>query len=297
MSKLETPMVRAWWEGTGGRICEEYPLVETHRGSQQRRRVDALVDDSMASVWLDDWREFGDPEGAALVMVQAKASALAMPLLGQAVFSPQLAIKHLGVASARSALLCTASDLDLAPIAVEHGVEVVVQPEFGHARPWNLRPDRATLRWWTEQMDGEVVFDFRLTDRRAGAAGQVAHAVVLPDRPWQVTEPTASMLAPSDGSLDGERVIIATSPGGEGFGMYALGQAMCSRRLIELHHRPANVRTVVVVSRDDDAIGDLAREAGIEMVIAPETRRDVHQPVSGAGADGADRQPSQMPLQ
>lgn len=116
-------------------------------------------------------------------------------------------------------------------------------------------------------MDGEVIFDFRLTDRRAGAAGQVAHVVVLPDRPRRVIKHAAQTLALADGSLDGERVIIASSPGGGGFGMYALGQAMCSRRLIELHHRPANVRTVVVVSRDDDAVGALAREAGIEVVV------------------------------
>ena len=57
-------MVRVWWEGTGGRICEEYPLVRTRLGRQQRRRVDALVDDSVASVWLDDWHEFAGPRGS-----------------------------------------------------------------------------------------------------------------------------------------------------------------------------------------------------------------------------------------
>ncbi len=173
-------MVRAWWESTGGRICEEYPLTPTIPGRQARRRVDALIAPYKPSVWVD-WREFGPIDGEDIVVVQAKASRLAMPLLGQAMFSPRLAPRYLGPASVRSVLLCTASDEDLAPFAIEHGVDVVVQPEFGHARPWRLGADRTALAAWAEQEGGEAMFDFQLTPARPGASGQTAHLVLLPD--------------------------------------------------------------------------------------------------------------------
>lgn len=148
-------MVRAWWEGTGGRICEEYPLTPTIPGRQARRRVDALVVLNQPSAWVDDCRDFGPTDGEDLIVVQAKASRLAMPLLGQAIFSPILARSNLHPASVRSVLLCTGSDDDLAPIAAEHGVEVIVSlrsdtPGRGGSRPtgqhWSLGPSR-----WAER--------------------------------------------------------------------------------------------------------------------------------------------------
>src|SRR5438270_10222480 len=102
MSTKETPMVRAWWEAAGGRICEEYPLVAGVRGEQQRRRVDGLVNPALPTVWLDDWRAFGSTEGQDLVVVQAKASRLSAPLLGQAMFSRDLALTHLKARSVQT---------------------------------------------------------------------------------------------------------------------------------------------------------------------------------------------------
>src|SRR5947208_1135441 len=104
VSSKETPMLRAWWEGNGGRVCEEFPLVLGVPGRQQRRRVDGLVAPDEPSAWLEDWRAFGPTEGRDLIVVQAKASALAMPLLGQSVFSAQLARDYLQPASVRSVL-------------------------------------------------------------------------------------------------------------------------------------------------------------------------------------------------
>jgi len=220
----------------------------------------------MPSAWVD-WREFGPTEGEDLVVVQAKASQLAMPLLGQAMFSPLLAQRYLGPSSVRSVLLCTASDEDLAPLAIEHGVEVVVQPEFGHARPWRLGADRTALAAWAEHEGGEAIFDFPLTHPRPGASGQTAHLVLLPDRPSRVRTLGRGTILDADCRVAGERVVVVTATG-RGLGMSALGQAWCCARLLELHHEPASVRSVVLAVRDDEAIGKLASEMGIEVVVA-----------------------------
>jgi len=164
-------------------------------------------------------------------------------------------------------LLCTASDEDLVPLAAEHGVEVVVQPEFGHPRPWRLGAKRIALAAWAEHEGGEAMFDFQLTPARQGASGQTAHLVLLPDRPSRVRTTGRGTILDADCPVAGERVVVVTASG-RGLGMYGLGQAWCSARLLELYHEPASVRSVVLATRGDEAIGKLASDVGIEVVVA-----------------------------
>ena len=257
-------MIEAWWNERGGRICQEHPLTDGIRGVQQRRRVDALVAPNKPKADVP-WRDFGDTRGEHLIVVQAKASQLAMPLLGQAVFSAFLAKSYLAPASVDSVLLCTASDDDLAPLATESGVEVVVQPALAPTRSGERPPNRRALLSWVERAKGEVILDFPLTRPRTGAAGQVAHAVVLPDRPRR-SALAGSTPSRADMTLAGEHVTVvnAYAPS-EGFGMYALGRAWSCARLLELHHRPASVRSVLLVGRGDAAIGRLATQVGVEV--------------------------------
>lgn len=63
-------------------------------------------------------------------------------------------------------------------------------------------------------------------------------------------------------------MIVVTSPGEYGFGMYTLGHALCCVYLVKWHHHPASVRSVAVVRHDDEAMSSLARDAGIEVVVA-----------------------------
>ena len=64
-------------------------------------------------------------EGEDIIVVQTKASRLGMYLLGQAVFSAELA-KRFNPKSIRSVAICSQDDSVLRPLADAYGVEVVV---------------------------------------------------------------------------------------------------------------------------------------------------------------------------
>src|SRR5207249_337598 len=87
MSKLETPMIRAYWQKVGGTLIEEFPVV---MGSATcgPRRLDAVIlpkGDLRIARWTDVSLE--DKE---VIVIQAKARRLGMYLMGQAVFSVDL---------------------------------------------------------------------------------------------------------------------------------------------------------------------------------------------------------------
>lgn len=128
MSKQETPMILAYWQQVGGTLLEEFLLVE--RGPDRGpRRADAVIlpDGERRQVPLGQRKV--SLAGRDVIVVQAKAERLGMYLLGQAVFSRALAM-ILGARSARSVALCKSGDAVLEPLAVAHGVEVVVLPQI-----------------------------------------------------------------------------------------------------------------------------------------------------------------------
>jgi hypothetical protein len=116
MSKHESPMTEWYWKRVGGLLIEEYPVVSqgTNHGV---RRLDGLIirDESVG-------RAFGervDISGRDVIVVQAKARRLGMPLMGQTLFSLNL-VKALGPASAIAVALCTADDAVLRPLLEAH---------------------------------------------------------------------------------------------------------------------------------------------------------------------------------
>jgi hypothetical protein len=257
MSTLETPMIRRWWGAVGGRICEEYPLVPLRTGIQTRRRVDAIVRPDLATEWVRDWRDFGDVHGTDVIVVQAKASGLGLPLMGQAFFSAELARRHLDVASAHAVLLCSAGDDDLAPLAAERGVDVVVQAGTGRAAPFALRPIPEVLAAYHRRVGGTIAYGVPLVPGRPKL--HRAHAVVLPDGdPWD------------GGALDGRDGVLVTSPSVPRPGMWSLGQALFGAELLRLNYRPRSVRSVIVALTPDTAIGELADRWGIETCVIAE---------------------------
>ena len=116
MSKHETPMIEWYWERVGGLLVEEYPVVL--RGSSHGwRRLDGLIirDAPQERVY----GELLDISGRDVIVVQAKARRLGMPLMGQTLFSLDL-VRALGPASATSVALCTADDSLLRPLLEAH---------------------------------------------------------------------------------------------------------------------------------------------------------------------------------
>ena len=126
MSKLETPMIRRYWEKVGGTLIEEFMAVPLKQG-QGRRMIDGVI--VVAGPKKIMKMSEVDVSGKDIIVLQAKAQRLGMYLMGQAVFSPKL-MERFKPASLRSVAICTATDAVLEPLLKPFGVEVVVDGEF-----------------------------------------------------------------------------------------------------------------------------------------------------------------------
>lgn len=122
MSKHETPLTRRFWNGRGTLVLE-FLAVSTGPGRGKR-----LIDGVILPDGPDEeahWRQV-DLRGRDVVCVQTKKSRLGMYLLGQALFSKELLLRHCGARSVRTVAICTKDDDVLRPIAEAWGIEVVV---------------------------------------------------------------------------------------------------------------------------------------------------------------------------
>ena len=125
MSKHETPMIRWYWEQIGGTLCEEFRVVRRSHTKGQRLLDAVIVPDGPKK--QVHWKELS-VSGKDVIVVQAKAKRLGMPLMGQALFSAEL-MKRLGPRSVRSVALCRLDDEVLRPLLESFpGLEVVVVP-------------------------------------------------------------------------------------------------------------------------------------------------------------------------
>jgi len=123
MSKNETTMTRACWRKIGGALCEEYPLVKNGKANGWRK-VDGLI------VLGEPTKRapcaaYADLRGRDVVLLQTKANRLGMYVMGQALFSRELALQ-LGVKSARTIAVVKETDAVLEPLATKFGIEVLV---------------------------------------------------------------------------------------------------------------------------------------------------------------------------
>src|SRR5690349_18162203 len=122
MSKLETPMIERYWSRTGGSLILEFPAVPRKKG-QGARRIDALI---VPDGPKQKTRSGEMPvSGRRVVVVQAKAKRLGMSLMGQALFSIDLA-RLSGAIPIKAVALCTADDKVLRPLLDRYRIDVVV---------------------------------------------------------------------------------------------------------------------------------------------------------------------------
>jgi hypothetical protein len=103
MSKLETPMIRWYWQQVGGTLVEEFCAVP-RANDCSNRLIDGLI------VKAGEFRIAKQSEikikDEDVVVLQAKARRLGMYLMGQAFFSAQL-IQRFGPRSIESVALVT----------------------------------------------------------------------------------------------------------------------------------------------------------------------------------------------
>lgn len=126
MSKLETPLIKKYWENIGGTLIEEFQMVSRAKG-RGHRDLDALILPNREKKWLKRWEATNIKiEGEDIILVQAKCNRLGMYLMGQAVFSVEL-MRKFNPKSIRSIALCTKDDEVVRPLLKDYPkVEVVV---------------------------------------------------------------------------------------------------------------------------------------------------------------------------
>jgi hypothetical protein len=116
-----------YWQQVGGTLAEEYMLVPRAEG-QGRRLVDGVI------ILGEETRRL--PVGAKVplkgkdvVIIQTKNSRLGMYLMGQTLFSAELARRFHGPRTVKSVALCAKGDEVLQPILEQYdGCEVVICP-------------------------------------------------------------------------------------------------------------------------------------------------------------------------
>jgi len=115
MSKLETPITEGFWRSiVGGTFMAEYPLVRKSPNNGCRM-ADAVILPDGPPEHVMDRRRYLPLTGRDVVVVQTKVTRMGMYLMGQAVFSAELA-RRAGAASVRSILLCPQADAVLLPM-------------------------------------------------------------------------------------------------------------------------------------------------------------------------------------
>ena len=125
MSKLETPMILAYWNRVGGTLVEEFQMVKANAQCGPRR-ADAIILLGGERTRLPVGQRSVSVKGKDIVVIQAKATRLGMYLMGQAVFSADL-MKRFEPKSIKAVILCTKDDALLRPLLVPFPeVEVVV---------------------------------------------------------------------------------------------------------------------------------------------------------------------------
>jgi hypothetical protein len=138
MSKLETPMIVAYWKRVGGTLLEDFQLVK-RSALCGPRRADAVIVLNGECCRIPPGKRTVDIAGKDVIVVQAKKKRLSMYLMGQAVFSAEL-MKRFRPKSTKSVILCEKDDAVLRLLLARfRNVEVV--PMDGVAR-LEVKPDR-----------------------------------------------------------------------------------------------------------------------------------------------------------
>ena len=117
-------------------------------------------------------------------------------------------------------------------------------------------------RWYWSQMGGTLVEEFQLTPMTGNSSVRRVDGLILPDGPHGISDTR-------DVDVEGQDVILVQTKTGR-LGMYLMGQAVFSQKLMYLNYQPSRVRSVALCERDDDVLRPMLEAFDdIEVVIAP----------------------------
>lgn len=116
-----------------------------------------------------------------------------------------------------------------------------------------------TRRYW-QTIGGTLIEEFPAVKAGPENGARVLDAVIIPGGPFEIR------LAGSV-ELTGKDIVVVQTKASR-LGMYLLGQALFSRRLME-PFRPSSIRSVALCMKGDAVLEPLAKEYGIEVVVIP----------------------------
>jgi hypothetical protein len=258
VSKLETPLTRAYWQALGeGTLYEEFRVADRIPGVQSWRDADGVVilgqkhriasRHERAGVSLDD---------RDVIVIQTKATRLNPYVFGQALLSMDLIRMRWAPRSLRSVLICADDDPDLRPVVTAFPkVKVRVDPSegctrFGLSRLPGAAADLARQR-------GLVLFDKpRLTPSFR------IDGVVIPSCDSRPPLPLAELVS-------GKRVTTVHSQASQGraatLGMWMSGEVIAAQHLL-VRMGAAAVHSIVLCGRDQAIEEALRLHASFEIV-------------------------------
>ena len=116
-----------------------------------------------------------------------------------------------------------------------------------------------TRRYW-ERVGGTLLEEYCVVRRGPGVAQRVVDAIIIVDGDRGIASPKKHR------SLNGRDLIVVQTKATR-LGMYLLGQAFFSRKLVKDLFSPKSVRTVVLCAGDDAVLRPIAERYGIEVVV------------------------------
>jgi hypothetical protein len=116
-----------------------------------------------------------------------------------------------------------------------------------------------TRRYWQET-GGTLIEEFLAVTQGADRGKRLLDGVIILGGPFE-------RRSAKEVDLEGQDIIVIQSKAAR-LGMYLLGQAVFSARLME-RFRPASIRTVAICTKGDALLEPLAKEYGIEVVVYP----------------------------
>ena len=99
-------------------------------------------------------------------------------------------------------------------------------------------------KYW-EQVGGTLAEEFYAVYRSETNGPRRIDAVIIPDGPKQ-------RVSQDEVSLDGEDIIVVQAKASR-LGIYVLGQAVFSPKLIKRNHNPASIQSIDLVKKYDSA--------------------------------------------
>lgn len=114
-----------------------------------------------------------------------------------------------------------------------------------------------TRRYWRE-IGGTLIEEFLAVSGGPDRGKRLIDGIIIVDGPCK---PQAA----KDVDLEGKHIVVIQTKA-ERLGMYLLGQAVFSARLME-QFRPASIRSVAICTKGDSVLEPLAKEYGVEVVV------------------------------